>query len=252
MILSYDGSAFFGWQIQPGAVSVQETLEKGLSVLLRRRIRVVGAGRTDTGVNASYYVAHFDFDGEIADTAQLAYRLGCVTGGNIAVREIRRVRDDFHARFSATRRTYRYYVHDGRDPFLEKFSYGISYARTDFDAMNRAAELIRGTRDFSCFEKSGGGNRTSLCTVYDAGWHRYCPEPGSGTQCHYFEVSADRFLRNMVRAMVGTLLEVGRGRRVPESVRELFLSADRCMAGQSVPGNALFLTGIEYPGDFGL
>ena len=253
IVLSYDGSGFCGWQIQPDAPSVQGDLEQALAMLLREKVGVVGAGRTDTGVNASYYVAHFDCDVEILDTETLAYKLNCVLSPGIAVSSIRKMEDgDFHARFSAVRRTYRYYVHIGKDPFIEKNSYRYPFGELDFGAMNLAAQALKGTKDFSCFEKSGGDNKTSICTVFEAGWHRYCPEPGCSGQCWYFEITADRFLRNMVRAIVGTLLEVGRGRRSAASIPELLDSGDRCEAGQSVPGHALFLYDVAYPEAFGL
>lgn len=253
MILSYDGSGYCGWQIQPDAPSVQGALEQALAMLLREKVGVTGAGRTDTGVNASYYVAHFDCGAEIPDPDRLVYRLNCVLGPGIAVSGIRKMEDEtFHARFSAVRRQYRYYIHIGKDPFIEKNSFRYPYGVPDFEAMNLAAEALKGTRDFSCFEKSGGDNKTSICTVFEAGWHRYCPQPGSSTECWYFEIAADRFLRNMVRAIVGTLLEVGRGRRGAESIPDLLKSEDRCEAGQSVPGHALFLSDIRYPDVFGL
>lgn len=246
--MCYDGSGFCGWQVQPDAPSVQGALESALAVLLKERIQVTGAGRTDTGVHASAYVAHFDFLSEL-DCADLRYKLNAILPGGIAIRSVARVPEDFHARFSATRREYRYYLHREKDPFASKYSYLCGYPVLDFEAMDRAAALLTGTHDFSCFEKSGGDNRTSICTVFEAGWHR------TDDTHWYFLISADRFLRNMVRAVVGTLLEVGRGKRTPESVGQLVLPPDespapsasrRGAAGESVPGNALFLTSIEY------
>lgn len=246
MTLSYDGAEFCGWQIQKDEPSVQEAIEQSLSTLLREEIAVVGAGRTDTEVNASKYVAHFDCDKEL-DCPQLCYKLNAILPDSIAVSGLEAVSDDFHARFSASRREYRYYIHTGKAPFLEKYSYRWPYPGLDIDAMNRAAEHLLGTHDFSCFEKSGGDNKTSICTIYEAGWHKYCPEPAADGECWYFQIAADRFLRNMVRAIVGTLLEIGRGRRKEDTMQELLDSHDRCKAGQSVPGNALFLSGVEYP-----
>lgn len=237
--LSYRGSGFCGWQIQPDAPSVQETLEKALSTLLRAPISVTGAGRTDTGVNAIGYIAHFDAAGGM-DTAQICYKLNAILPDSIAVQEIREVSDDFHARFSASKREYTYFLHRVKDPFADNFSYLYGYPSVDFDAMNRAASLLLGTHDFSCFEKTGGDNRTSICTIYEAAWYK------KDEDHWYFKVAADRFLRNMVRAIVGTLLEVGRGKRTPDSVTDLISCGDRCAAGESVPGHALFLSKIEY------
>jgi len=237
--LSYRGADFCGWQIQPDAPSVQGTLEKALATLLRAPVSVTGAGRTDTGVNAIGYIAHFDAAGEL-DTGQLCYKLNAILPDSIAIQEIQKVSDDFHARFSATRREYTYFLHRVKDPFAEKFSYLYCYPDVDFEAMNKAASLLLGKRDFSCFEKTGGDNRTSVCTIFEAGWFKKDEEHW------YFRIAADRFLRNMVRAIVGTLLEVGRGKRSPESILELLRSGNRCSAGESVPGHALFLSKIEY------
>ena len=240
--LSYNGADFCGWQVQPSAPTVQGTLEKALSTLLKTGTGVVGAGRTDTGVNAIGYVAHFDAAG-IPDRALFCYKLNAILPSSISVSSITPVEDSFHARFSATGRKYTYFLHRVKDPFVDKFSYFYGYPGLDVNAMNRAASLILGTHDFSCFEKTGGDNKTSICTVRQASWETY--GPGNGDYLK-FTVTADRFLRNMVRAIVGTLLEVGRGKRTPESITELLESRDRCSAGESVPGYALFLTGIEY------
>lgn len=237
--LSYRGADFCGWQVQPNAPSVQGTLEKALSTLLRTQVSVVGAGRTDTGVNAIGYIAHFDA-AEGLDTGQMCYKLNAILPDSIAVHDIREVPESFHARFSATKREYTYFLHRVKDPFVDNFSFFYGYPDVDFEAMNRAASLLLGQHDFSCFEKTGGDNKTSICTISEATWHK------KDDDHWYFVVAADRFLRNMVRAIVGTLLEVGRGKRTPESVLELIGQGDRCAAGESVPGHALFLTKIEY------
>ena len=236
--LCYDGGPFHGWQVQPGEVSVQGTLQDALETLLREPCPVVGAGRTDTGVNASFYTAHFDAAPGI-DCAGLAKRLNGILPASIAVSGIEAVCDDFHARFSARRREYVYYLNRTKDPFASH-SYFYGYPEVDFDAMNRSAAYLLGTHDFSCFEKTGGDNKTSICTIYEAGWHK------SDENHWYFRIAADRFLRNMVRAIVGTLLEVGRGKRAEDSVAALVASGTRCDAGESVPGEALFLSDIEY------
>lgn len=248
--LSYNGADFHGWQRQPDAPTVQETLERALSTLLRTETGVTGTGRTDTGVNAIGYVAHFDYD-QAVDCGQLCYKLNAILPSSIAIEELEPADDGFHARFDATRREYTYFLHREKNPFVEKFSWYYAYPELDVEAMNKAAEALLGTHNFSCFEKSGGDNKTSVCTVTAAGWSEYRP----GGNYLKFEIAADRFLRNMVRAIVGTLLEVGRGKRSVESIAEMIAACDasgenresrRCLAGESVPGHALFLSGISY------
>ena len=257
--MSYDGAPFCGWQIQPGSPSVQEALQDALGTLLRCPIGVVGAGRTDTGVHALRYVAHFDFDGEVPpplagdpiDCNQLRYKLNAILPKSIGISSITPVSPDFHARFGAVRRSYSYFLHRCKDPFLEGRSYYYAYPDVDFDAMNRAAQALLGTRDFSCFEKSGGDNKTSVCTVYSAEWMPIEAPGATGHLYWRFDITADRFLRNMVRAIVGTLLEVGRGKRTVEEFNALVLGsgtpgATRSDAGESVPGHALYLTDVKY------
>lgn len=236
--LSYDGSAFCGWQIQPDAPSVQQTLQDAIGTLLRETVSVTGAGRTDTGVSATGYIAHFDTDKEL-DCAQFCYKLNAILPVSIAIKEVKLTADDFHARFDAKRREYTYFLHLRKDPFADRFSLLCTYP-LDFDSMNRAASFLLGEHDFSCFEKSGGDNRTSICNIFEAGWYQ------TDSDHWYFRIAADRFLRNMVRAIVGTLIEVGRGRRSTESIAALIESGTRCDAGESVPGKALFLTEINY------
>ncbi len=255
--MCYDGTPFCGWQVQPSSPSVQGELEKALGMLLKASVGVVGAGRTDTGVSASGYTAHFDFEGQL-DCKQLKYKLNAVLPKAIAVQSVSEADADFHARFSAVCRQYRYFLHRVKDPFLEASSYYYGYPDVDFDAMNKAAGMLLGTHDFCCFEKSGGDNKTSVCTVFKAEWKPYSPvlgQAGEGAVYWCFTIEADRFLRNMVRAIVGTLLEVGRGRRTLDSFSSLILEADksapkrpslRSNAGESVPGHALFLTEIRY------
>lgn len=252
IIFSYDGSAFNGYQIQPSDPSVQETVEKALSTLLREPIEIVGAGRTDTGVNAIDYVAHFDFSGEFADhrgpfsTADLIYKLNAILPTEIEVTGLEVApRPDFHARFDARRRTYRYFFHYGKRPFARKFSCRL-YREVSMEAMEAAAALLLGEHDFSCFEKLGGNNKTSICTVYEAKFVA-CENSAMPGECDfYFEITANRFLRNMVRAIVGTLLEVGYGKKDPQWILELLEAKNRSLSGESVPANALFLTKIEY------
>ena len=256
--LSYDGSVFCGWQIQPHSPSVQAALEAAISRLLGRPVAVTGAGRTDTSVNASRYVAHFDYDGTLPfEASDFVYKLNAILPRQVAVHSVLPAEEDFHARFSARKRSYTYFIHRQKDPFVAAFSWQCGYPDLDFDAMNKACAHLLGTHDFSCFEKTGTDNKTSVCTISEAFWAPYTPshiqvmapeaEPTFGTsQYWYFRVSADRFLRNMVRAIVGSLIEVGRGKHEPEWIAELIATGTRSDAGESVPGHALFLNKVEY------
>lgn len=237
--LAYNGAAYHGWQVQPNGVSVQGTLEEALGHLTRTPVALVGAGRTDAGVHASDMYAHFDTDREV-DCDDLARRLNACLPQDIVIYGVRPVNDDLHARFSAVSRTYQYHVITRKDPFRKEFAYRVP-TTTDFAAMNRAADLMTEYEDFECFSKSHTDVHTFLCRVTYARW-----EPVSDHEW-VFTVTANRFLRNMVRAIVGTLLEVGAGRMEPEAIRRIIESKDRRQAGMSVPGKALFLTQIRYP-----
>lgn len=251
--LSYDGSAFCGWQIQNNAKSVQGELEKALKLLTGTQIQVTGAGRTDTGVNAVNYIAHIEIpEGIIIDAAHLSYKLNAILPREIAVHEVSETTDDFHARFDAKSREYHYFIHFCKDPFCEKFSYRMRYP-LDIEKMNEAAAHLLGEHDFSCFEKVGGNNATSICTVTCARWRTYRPShvemmgyPYREGDYIVFRICANRFLRNMVRAIVGSLIEVGRGKKEPQWIAELIENGCRSDAGSSVPGDALFFSGAEY------
>ncbi len=264
--LSYSGEAFHGWQVQPSDPSVQQALEDTLATLLRQPVPVTGAGRTDAGVNAVGYIAHFDA-AEGLDTRQLVCKLNAILPPAVTVLGICPTSPDFHARFDATNREYTYFLHRVKDPFVGNYSYLYTYPKLDFGAMNEAAAQLVGRHDFRCFEKSGTDVKTSICTVREAFWRPYTPAvsaygaipqgdatPDGDAHYWYFRICADRFLRNMVRAVVGTLLEVGRGKRSAEDFRALILDADplrarevmRSCAGESVPGHALFLSGVDY------
>ena len=251
--LSYDGSAFCGWQIQNNAISVQGVLEKALSTLCGQEIQVTGAGRTDAAVNAINYIAHFEIPmGLTLEAEHLSYKLNAMLPREISIHEICEVSEEFHARFNAQSREYHYFVHFRKDPFCEKYSYRMRYG-LNIEAMNKAAELLLGEHDFSCFEKVGGNNATSICTITEASWSTYKPthvELMGAPYCEgdyiVFRIRANRFLRNMVRAIVGSLIEVGRGKKDPSWISGLIASGSRSAAGQSVPGNALFFTGAEY------
>ena len=237
--LSYDGARYHGWQIQPNGSRVQEVLGKALSTLLHESIEVTGAGRTDAGVNASLMVAHFDTE-HTADQ-QLAYRLNKFLPQDIAIHKIVPVKPEAHARFSATSRTYHYYVITAKTPF-EPYAYRFPQP-LDFDKMNEAAKALFDYIDFTSFSKLHTDVKTNNCRIMAAQWEQVSPIKWQ------FTITADRFLRNMVRAIVGTLLDVGRGVLTLEQFREIIEKKDRCSAGMSVPGNALFLADITYPED---
>lgn len=257
--LCYDGSSFFGWQIQPGVPTVQGTLEDALGKLLRSSISVTGAGRTDTAVNAIGYVAHFDAP-EGLDTEALGYKLNAILPPSIVVLKVSGAPEDFHSRFDATNREYTYFLHRRKDPFAGHYSFQCLYM-LDTQAMDQAAKMLLGTHDFRCFQKTGTDVKTSVCTVTEAGWHNYTPSHCSVTHFPfnegdymYFRICADRFLRNMVRAVVGSLIDVGRGKMTQDQFAKLILHPNdsrldlpsRSDAGESVPGHALFLSEITY------
>ena len=251
--LSYDGSAFCGWQIQNNARTVQGEIEKAASTLLGVAVQVTGAGRTDTGVNAINYIAHIELPDEVSvEAAHLCYKLNAMLPREVTIHEVSVAEDEFHARFDATSREYHYFIHFCKDPFCEKYSYRMRYP-LDIEKMNEAAALLLGEHDFSCFEKVGGNNATSICNITEAGWSTYRPShiemmgyPYREGDYIVFKVTANRFLRNMVRAIVGSLIEVGRGKKDPSWITELIASGNRSDAGSSVPGNALFFSGAEY------
>lgn len=251
--LSYNGSSLSGWQSQKNAPSVQEELEKALSTLLTEEISVTGAGRTDAKVNAVNYIAHFELpDGRDLDAARIVYKLNAMLPKSVVIHEILSVNPDFHARFSAISREYHYFLHRKKDPFMESFSWHCRY-RIDMEKMNEAASYLLGEHDFSCFEKTGGSNATSICTIFEAEWQEYVPAhaglmnyPHESGDYLVFRIRANRFLRNMVRAIVGTLIDIGRGKAEPESIKDVIGSRCRSNAGESVPGHALFFSRAEY------
>ena len=236
--LSFDGTNYHGWQIQPNGMSVQERLQQALSTLLRTPTEVTGAGRTDAGVHARQMIAHFDVEQAI-DGCQLAYKLNRILPRDISVQSVYEVADDMHARFSARWRTYHYYIHTRKDPYLRHYSCEMHYT-LDFDAMNRAASMLLEYDDFASFCKTHTDVKTTLCRVTRAEWVR--------TSDHewFFVITANRFLRNMVRAVTGTLIDVGRGRITLEQFRRIIESRSRTDAGESMPPQALFLEKIEY------
>ena len=234
---SYDGGRYHGWQIQPNGVSVQEKLQEALSTLLREEITVTGAGRTDTGVHARMMVAHFDAD-EI-DCEQLMYKLNKLLPQDIAVQKVERVSEEMHARFSAKCRTYHYYIHTRKEPFVRQYSCEMHY-NLDFEKMNQAATILMEYDDFGAFCKTHTDVKTTLCKVTEARWIQ------KSSHEWYFRITANRFLRNMVRAVVGTLIDVGRGRVSLDEFRLIIEGKNRSQAGESMPAHALFLEDVRY------
>lgn len=239
ILFSYDGAAYHGWQVQPNARTVQQMLEEALTTLLRTPMTVVGAGRTDAGVNAASMVAHVDLP-DNTDTAQLKYKLNRILPPDIAVSDILPVKRDAHARFDALSRRYCYYVSTAKSPFSRRYAYRLT-GSVDFEAMNRAAALLPEYTDFTSFSKLHTDVKTNNCRIVQAQWRRL-------DENHWvFEIEADRFLRNMVRAIVGTLLMVGRGKMTLDGFRRVIEQKERCAAGDSAAAEALFLAEVKYP-----
>ena len=237
--LSYDGANYHGWQVQPNGESVQACLERALSILLRRETDVTGAGRTDAGVHAALMVAHFDAE-QTLDCTLMVDKLNRLLPPDIAIHALRPVRPEAHARFSATSRMYRYYVTIAKDPFRQQYHLRL-FHEPDFHEMNRAATVLMEYLDFTSFSKLHTDVKTNICHVTEAQWTRL------DAVTWVFTIRADRFLRNMVRAIVGTLLDVGRGKLTVEGFRHIIEVKDRCRAGTSAPAQALFLADITYP-----
>lgn len=237
--LSYKGTAYCGWQRQPNAPSIQQTIEEALSTILRTPIEIVGAGRTDTGVHAAFYVAHFDYAEEIQYPKALVYHLNALLPEDIAVGRIYRVEEEKHARFDAIEREYRYYIQSRKDPFTRSTTWQLT-TPLDIDAMNRAANILLTTEDFTTFAKLGSNNTNNICHIYRAEW----VEIECGMTVFIFR--ANRFLRNMVRAVVGTLVDVGRGKITPEEFAEIVASRDLSRSSSSAPAAGLFLTDVKY------
>lgn len=240
--LAYNGTPYHGWQIQPNASSVQETLENAFSLLLGETIGITGCGRTDTGVHASDFYAHFETEQELSDTelTQLTFKVNSFLSEDIRIYRIFVVNDDVHARFSATARTYQYHVSNVKQPFGKDFCHRVFY-KPDIELMNQAANILFEYTDFTSFSKLHTQTATNNCTILYARWDMVGEE-------YVFTISANRFLRNMVRAITGTLLEVGRGKLSLDDFRKVIESKNRCNAGTSLPAKALFLTKVEYEG----
>jgi tRNA pseudouridine38-40 synthase len=235
---SYFGKVYHGWQNQPNAITIQEVLEKAMSKLLNSPISLIGAGRTDTGVHAKEMYAHFDIE-QLTKVQELLFRLNSYLPNDIAVQRIFQVKDDAHARFNATARTYEYHISKIKDPFIMDMAHFI-WKDLDLAKMNTAAEFLIGKKDFECFSKSNTDVFTNICDLREAKWV-------VENDKFIFTITADRFLRNMVRAVVGTLLNVGVGKYSADYVNTILKSKDRTMAGASVPAKGLYLTSIVYP-----
>jgi tRNA pseudouridine38-40 synthase len=235
--LAYNGTAYHGWQVQPGAITVQEVLEKSMGLLLRKKTVVVGAGRTDTGVHASEYFAHFDSDEALSQ--DFVFRLNSLLPKDIVVYGIYQMADEAHARFDALSRTYAYTITTQKNPFLLDNAY-YSWGKLDISQMNKAAEILSTYQDFEAFSKTNTDVNNYLCRIDEANWSRE-------GDLFIFKITANRFLRNMVRAIVGTMLEVGRVKRTPESLHEIIASKNRLNAGASAPAHGLSLIKISYP-----
>lgn len=236
--IAYNGTNYHGWQVQPNAISVQEELEKAISTLLRvDRVATTGCGRTDAGVHAREFYLHFDL--EVAPPENFVFRLNRFLPSGITVYELIKVEPEQHTRFDASSRTYEYHIHQYKDSFKDNLSAFIA-GDLDVDAMNKAAAILLDYHDFASFCKANGNNKTTICDVRVAEWST------NGTAL-CFTITADRFLRNMVRAVVGTLLEVGQGKMKPEGMHDVLKDKDRGSAGVSVPACGLYLTKITYP-----
>jgi tRNA pseudouridine38-40 synthase len=239
---AYDGTAFHGSQRQPNGVTVQETMEQALALIFREEVQLTFAGRTDAGVHAHEMYAHFDIGDEEMrrEGERLVFRLNGILPDSIAIFDIYPVKENAHARFDAVRRTYEYHIIDHKDPFLCKQATRVRPG-LDFAAMNESAKLLIGKQDFASFCRTNTDVKTTICDLKQAEWK----ELDNGHAV--FTISADRFLRNMVRAVVGTLFEVGRGKMTKEQFAEVITQHNRCAAGDSAPAEGLFLTHIEYP-----
>lgn len=236
--LSYNGSAYHGWQMQPNGISVQEVLAKALSTVLRTDTEIIGAGRTDSGVHARLMVAHFDCESEI-NTKQLAAKLNSMLPNDIAIHAIRQVQNDAHARFDAVSRRYEYHIVNSKSVFRNGLAARFA-ENLNIDKMNEAAATLFEFSDFTSFSKLHTDVKTNNCVIKHAKWEKKDDEL-------VFTIEADRFLRNMVRAIVGTLLEVGRGKMTTDEFRKIIEAKNRCKAGASVPACGLFLVDIQYP-----
>lgn len=236
--LAYNGTNYHGWQNQPNAVSVQETLEKALTILLQSPTTIVGAGRTDAGVHALQMVAHFNTE-VLFDVTTMVFKLNSFLPNDIVVHYIYEVKPEAHARFDATSRTYHYKIIQQKNPFAHGLAFEM-YLPLNVDEMNKASKLLLDHKDFQCFSKTHTDVKTYYCDISDASW-------SEKNELLIFSITADRFLRNMVRAIVGTMVNIGLGKTSLEQFQQILNSKDRSEAGFSAPACGLYLTNINYP-----
>ena len=236
--IKYNGSYFCGWQIQPNSLTVQEVIEEKLSMLLNEDIKAVGCGRTDTGVHARDFYLHFDTENIGFDAEKLKYKLNSVLPFSIAMIELRKVSDEFHARFSAVSRQYKYYINLTKDPF--KHNFWFVRQPLDLRAMREASSVLMDYEDFTSFSKLHADAKTNLCKITQM-------DLEENEDYIVITITANRFLRNMVRAIVGTLVEIGLGKRPPQDMKRIIEAKNRCEAGSSAPAKGLFLNEIKYP-----
>ena len=237
--LAYNGAAYHGWQVQLNGITVQEKLEDAFHKATQQTIAITGCGRTDTGVHASYFVAHFDLELPLIDPIPVMEKVNRILPHDIVVKSIQEVGEEAHSRFSAISRRYEYWLILQKNPFLEGYAW-VSRTTPDFDLMNRAAEILMTYSDFTSFSKLHGNAKTNICRIDYARWEKIGDK-------WVFTIQADRFLRNMVRAVVGTLLDVGRGKMSLDEFIAVIERKNRCEAGMSVPAHALYLVDVVYP-----
>ncbi|MFT5903005.1 MAG: tRNA pseudouridine38-40 synthase [Bacteroidia bacterium] len=238
--LSYNGTEFHGWQIQIGASSIQQEIEEKLSIILQSEISILGCGRTDAGVHAKEFYAHFETQNKLSlEPQSLIHKLNTMLHRHVAIQEIIKVQPEAHARFNATKRSYEYRISKEKNPFSGDLAYKLN-ADLDLEKMNKACKLLLGEQDFGSFCKAKADNHTNLCNIFMANWQE------EGNQI-VFRISANRFLRNMVRAIVGTMLDIGQDKIMPEELTTIIEAKDRTKAGRSVPAHGLYLTKVEYP-----
>jgi len=240
IFISYRGTSYHGWQIQPNSVTVQKILEDALSVVFNEKISTTGAGRTDSGVHAIIFCAHFDtIQSDLTSVKNIIFRLNSYLPKDISVNSIRKVQPDANARFSAISRTYKYYISQIKDPFFESSSWFMN-GNIDISLMNKACEILLSHSDFTSFSRLHSDTKTNICKIYFTEWEE--------TENRLiFTITADRFLRNMVRAIVGTMIEIGLGKTGLKEFEQIIIDKDRCRAGKSAPAKGLFLSDIEYP-----
>jgi tRNA pseudouridine38-40 synthase len=240
IFISYRGTSYHGWQIQPNSDTVQKTLDEALSVVLNEKISTIGAGRTDAGVHAIFFCAHFDSDSpDLLTISNLVFRLNQYLPLDISVNSIKKVVPDANARYSAISRTYKYYISRTKDPFSDNSSWYL-HGKMDITAMNDACRILFRHSDFTSFSRLHSGAKSNICKIYNAGWEE-------SDNRLVFTIKADRFLRNMVRAIVGTSVEIGFVKMDLKEFEDIILAKDRCRAGKSAPAKGLFLVDIEYP-----